>query len=183
MIRDEIISQLTTRDPLKNDWPFCCWMSKQFVSLQDIKTFRTTKLIETKIMAKSFSQGRKGKNKPQVAKQNAAADKNVTKKGTKAKQPKGSLLNKSQTPDKKKMSRGDKSKLNKGKSQGKARDKKKSQQKEKPKTKEDLDKEMDDYMMKDEKVASKKLDEDMDSYWEQKKAKDAEEAGKDAEAS
>lgn len=43
----------------------------------------------------------------------------------------------------------------------------------KPMTSEELDKEMDDYMMKDGKTAGKKLDEDMDGYWEAKKAKEA----------
>jgi hypothetical protein len=45
---------------------------------------------------------------------------------------------------------------------------------EKPKTSEELDREMDDYMMKNEKVAAKKLDESMDDYWEAKKAKEVE---------
>lgn len=63
----------------------------------------------------------------------------------------------------------------------KAPAKKKVVKKEKPKTAEELDRDMEAYFMKDEKVAAKKLDEDMDTYWEQKKAKEAEDA-KEAEA-
>ena len=57
----------------------------------------------------------------------------------------------------------------------------KEAEKKKPKTAEELDAEMDAYMMKDEKTALKKLDEDMDAYkaaGEKKKeeGKEAEEA-------
>lgn len=55
-----------------------------------------------------------------------------------------------------------------------AKGKKDTKKKEvkKPKTAEELDREMDDYMLKDEKTALKKLDEDMDSYKAQAKKKD-----------
>jgi hypothetical protein len=74
----------------------------------------------------------------------------------------------------------------KGKAKGKQQvkkpvAKKPKKEEEKPKTSEELDREMDDYMMKNEKVAAKKLDESMDDYWEAKKAKEAE-AGKEGEA-
>ena len=65
----------------------------------------------------------------------------------------------------------------KGKSKGEAGKKK---QPAKKMTQEELDRQMDDYMMKDPKMANKKLDDDMDSYWEQKKLKDAEAAGAEA---
>jgi hypothetical protein len=73
----------------------------------------------------------------------------------------------------------------KGKAKGKQQvkkpvAKKPKKEEEKPKTSEELDREMDDYMMKNEKVAAKKLDESMDDYWEAKKAKEAE-AGKEGE--
>lgn len=47
-------------------------------------------------------------------------------------------------------------------------------------TAEELDRQMDEYMMKDPKTAEKKLEEDMDDYWAQKKTK--EHTGDDEEA-
>ena len=45
-------------------------------------------------------------------------------------------------------------------------------QREKPKTAEQLDAEMDDYFMKDEKTAAQKLNTDLDDYWKSKPAEE-----------
>ena len=46
--------------------------------------------------------------------------------------------------------------------------------KEKPLTQEELDRQMDDYMLKNEKTATKALEDQMDAYWAEKKEKDNE---------
>jgi C-terminal duplication domain of Friend of PRMT1 len=49
----------------------------------------------------------------------------------------------------------------------------------KPLTAEQLDKQMDDYMMRNEKTAEKILEEQMDDYWAKKGKKDGDEAAND----
>ena len=49
----------------------------------------------------------------------------------------------------------------------------------KPVTQEELDRQMDDYMMKDPKTAEKKLEDDMDAYWAAKKSKGGDDAADD----
>lgn len=106
-------------------------------------------------MAGSDRQGRKKKGGPAADKKKGGADnkkkKSPVRKGTQAK------------AEPKKKSRGQR-----------RQEQKKQQTRKKPLTAEELDRQMDDYMMRDEKTAGKKLDEDMESYWEQKKAKDEE---------
>ncbi len=48
-----------------------------------------------------------------------------------------------------------------------------------PLTAEQLDKQMDDYMMRNEKTAEKVLEDQMDDYWAQKGKKDGDEAAND----
>ena len=88
------------------------------------------------------------------------------KKGTKAKNPKP-------TRQGKKQQKQD----NRGRKGGKKAPPKREEKK--AKTAEELDREMDEYMMKDEKVALKKLDEEMDAYKaEAEKKKPVGESGK-----
>ena len=55
----------------------------------------------------------------------------------------------------------------------------KKQAPKKPLTAEQLDKQMDDYMMRNEKTAEKVLEDQMDDYWAQKGKKDGDEAAND----
>lgn len=59
---------------------------------------------------------------------------------------------------------------------------KKKKEVKKPVTEEDLDKEMDEYMMKDPKTAEKKLEQDMDAYWAAKKEKEGKEEDAEGKA-
>lgn len=95
----------------------------------------------------------------------------MTKKGGAAKTPPAKKV----TPVAKKGTKAKKPPTKGTRNQPKRGSKKET----KPLTAEELDRQMDDYMMKSEKTAGKKLDEDMDSYWEQKKAKEAEAAEKE----
>jgi hypothetical protein len=137
-------------------------------------------------MARSASQTRK---KKQPLKKDDA--KEVTKKATKAKvelSPKGGRRDRKK-PEQAVAAKherntrsnapkgGSKSPQNQTAKGGGKKGKKEKKEKPKPEkqlTAEELDKQMDDYHMKDDKVASKMLDEDMDDYWEKKKTKEAE---------
>lgn len=129
-------------------------------------------------MARSKAQGRKGKQKNKLpgakAKKKAGNDNVVTTNGTQARQPNDG------------MSRRERQKMNRAKrEQGELPARKKvmtrsqgqPMKNEEPKSKEELDKEMDDYITTmDEKIGSTKLEEDVDSDLEQKEAEEAGEA-------
>jgi hypothetical protein len=123
-----------------------------------LSTFRQrltmAKKEEKKIVEPSRRSGRKHKESP--AKKATV----VAKKATVAKKA---------APPKKSTASPKKAKAAKAKKEA-----------EKPKTAEELDREMDDYMMKNEKVAAKKLEEDMDEYHQ--KAKEMKGAEKVAQA-
>ena len=66
-----------------------------------------------------------------------------------------------------------------GSSKGRKGPTAKKQAPKKPLTAEQLDKQMDDYMMRNEKTAEKVLEDQMDDYWAQKGKKDGDEAAND----
>jgi C-terminal duplication domain of Friend of PRMT1 len=67
----------------------------------------------------------------------------------------------------------------KGKGGSKSTKNTKKQAPKKPLTAEELDKQMDDYMMRNEKTAEKILEDQMDDYWAKKGKTDGTEAAKD----
>lgn len=118
-------------------------------------------------MVRSKQSARQKKNAPG----DEGGRKKVIKKGTHAKP---------ETPTQRRRRKKGEKPRDKPRTNDKGKNAKKKEPEKKPLTAEELDRQMDDYMMKDKKVAAKKLEDDMDDYWAQKKAKDAEsEGGKD----